>query len=222
MNKKIIILALFSLFLFTSPAHATRYVPPYVDSVVHWGIGLVKVDKTITIYKENSASSPVLEVISWNERGKIDLLNNRRHNIAVNHIFTAFVGSHGAAFLSMEDEDDEWLKVCYDQKHQKFGWIKKSEGHEAFFWGEFFNAYARQSGLYFFRDIQRDKRRLYSRPEDNSQAVASFEHAKHINLWLIRGNWMLVKVTNYDNTVKTGWIRWRNDEGRLFAFVELR
>lgn len=217
--KKIILLFI-SLFLTFNLAKATDITPQYTNSVGFWGIGLAKMGKDITIYQDQDENSRIVEVLKWDEAGNLYHKSISRYSIG--QVFVAFLAQNNLAFMSMDDEDELWIKVCYDQKFQKFGWVKKEEGHEAYFWKDFFNTYAKQNGLYVFRDVKPEYRQLYSKPEDEAQTVDKFEYAKYITPYLMKGNWMLVKVLNYDNTKKTGWIKWRDENGRLFAFVHFR
>ena len=42
---------------------------------------------------------------------------------------------------------------------------------------------------------------------------------RFISPWLIRGNWMLVKVKDFKDS-KTGWIQFRGSDGKLRLFVK--
>ena len=43
-----------------------------------------------------------------------------------------------------------------------------------------------------------------------------------INLSVIKGNWMLVTVVDADRTPKTGYIRWRSDDGIKYLFPDVK
>ena len=45
---------------------------------------------------------------------------------------------------------------------------------------------------------------------------------KKINLTAIKGNWALVSVYDIDKTPKTGYLRWRSDEGVIYAFPNIK
>jgi len=210
---------IFALFFSINTALADVF-PVYTDSVVSWGIGLAKVEKKIVIYKNNDETSNIVEVIVWDEQGNVSHKNPGV--LQISNAFVAFVPSNNTALFAVDDEDDDWIKICYNQKQQKYGWIKKADGHKVIDWQDFFKTYGRKYGVYLFKDISKDSRQLYAKPQSGAQSVDSFTYTKNISPWLIRGNWMLVKIINYDNTKKTGWVKWRDESGKLLIFTYLK
>jgi hypothetical protein len=63
---------------------------------------------------------------------------------------------------------------------------------------------------------------LRAKTEDNSQIVARINHPQFIKLNVIRGNWALVSVVDIDKTPKTGYIRWRSDDGIKYLFPNIK
>ena len=61
---------------------------------------------------------------------------------------------------------------------------------------------------------------LFGAPVKQTNTIGSLEMPKLIVPWLIRGNWILVKVTDFQNQMKTGWINFRGDDGKLKLFVK--
>ena len=47
-------------------------------------------------------------------------------------------------------------------------------------------------------------------------------YVKQIKLTAVRGNWALVSVFDIDKTPKTGYMRWRSDEGVIYAFPNIK
>ena len=45
---------------------------------------------------------------------------------------------------------------------------------------------------------------------------------KKINLTAIKGNWALVSVSDLDKIPKTGYIRWRSDNGMKYYFPAMK
>ncbi len=137
-------------------------------------------------------------------------------------IFILYSPKENMVFLSVEDEDDDWINVCFDQKNLKFGWVKKENGkHGAKFYSykDLFFEFGKKHGIYTFRNLPADFKTLHSSPSIESNVVDEFDYPKFITPWLIQGNWMLVKVVTMDNETKTGWFHWRSDNGRLYGFI---
>jgi hypothetical protein len=63
---------------------------------------------------------------------------------------------------------------------------------------------------------------MYGTPEDTIKTISVMNHPNIINLNLIRGNWMLVTVVDADRTPKTGFIRWRSDDGKKYLFPAIK
>ena len=79
--------------------------------------------------------------------------------------------------------------------------------------------FGKKHGLYLLDDSNKN---LYSKAEDGAQVVDSFKYAKYIEPWFVNGNFLMVKIIDYDNKQKTGYIRWRTDDGKLLVFVKFR
>ena len=217
--KKIILTILFSIiFMLKANADVT---PQYLSSVAHFGIGVAQIDKNIKIYEKPDVNSKMQAQIIWDEKGDL-FCKNTKMKCEAKDIFLGFAPSNNAAILSVEDENNEWINICYNQRHRLFGWVKKSEYTKYLSWGEFLISYGKKYGMYLFRDVPKEYKRLYSAPDNESACVDSFFLATHIEPWLMRGNWILVKVENYDDKQKTGWLRFRGDDGRFFGFVNLK
>lgn len=217
--KKILLTITF-LFIFTLASNAD-VTPQYLSSVAHFGIGVAKSGKNIKIYEENNSKSNIKAQIIWDEFGNLECKNTKM-SCEAREIFLGFAPSNNVALFSVEDETDEWIYICYNQRFRLFGWIKKDQYTDYLSWGEFLIDYGRKYGLYLFRDVPKEYKTLYASPDPKSPAVDSFFLATHITPWLVRGNWILVKVENYDDTQKTGWLHFRSETGRFFGFANLK
>ena len=58
--------------------------------------------------------------------------------------------------------------------------------------------------------------------EDNSQVVARMNLPKFIKLHAVKGNWVLVSVSDIDEQPKTGYVRWRADNGVKYLFPAIK
>lgn len=210
-----ILLLLLSIFI-TLPSYAD-YMPTYVNSSAYYGNGLIAVKSKIIVYKEQDTSSQVLAIIDKDKIQSSSLLAQKE-----DQTFIASVKSKDIYLLSVEKDTDEWFYVCYNRPKKLFGWVKKSELTDYMSYPDFYNLYGRKYGLYIFRNLEDKYKKLYSSPDLNSNVVDTFYYARHIALWLIAKNWMLVKVTTFDGQTKTGWFRWRLDNDEITIFPKLR
>ncbi len=210
------------LFCITGKASAD-FMPAYTNSINHFGIGAARVTNYIEIYEKPDLNSGVKERIYWNSAG--NYIAEDKNNKNPNDVFIVYMPDENRVFLSAEDENEEWINVCYNQKKKEFGWIKKENGkHGAKFYlyRDLIFEYGKKYGFYTFRNLPENLKTLHSSPNANSSIVDDFNYPKYISPWLIQGNWILVKVTTADNQTKTGWFRWRSDDGRLFGFVNFK
>lgn len=197
-------------------------MPSYTNSINHFGIGAARVTSYITIYKEPDLNSKVVKKIYWNN---IENFITDKKEESPKEIFIAYLPKENNVFFSVEDENDDWVKVCYNQKKLLFGWVKKeneNQGAKFYTYKDLFFELGKKYGIYTFRNLADENKKLYSAPNKEAKVIDDFNYPKHISPWLIQGNWMLVKVTTYDNKTKTGWFKYRTDEGRLNGFIKLR
>lgn len=214
--KKIILFFLFFLF-FQNIASAFYSLPNTSVSQSHWGIGVVKVPEVIAIYSEpNIFSDKIFEIqIKDNEY----LCNQKECKVSP---FVAFHPQKKVTLMIAEDEQNSWAYVCYNQEAKTFGWVKLDDDTKFYTWGKFINLYGRQNGLYLFKDVKKNDKMLLAQPFSGSQSVDKFEYPKHISPWYVSGNFVMVKLLDYDNVQKTGWLRWRTDEGKILLFPDFK
>ncbi len=216
--RKIVLLLICLVFTVLS-----AYCNPYYSSdIQNSGYGVVELTETTTIYQEPSETSEILEVLNLHEaEPNFSMMYEEKRS---SYYFLAKTSDKNKAFLVVTDEnDDGWFQVCYSQKENLYGWIKLPK--ESFkTWKDFFNTYARQNGLYIFKDVPGEERKLYARPFEKNQdkvTVANYDHAYAIKLATIKGNWALVRVLDVNNSEKIGFLRWRTDDGKLLLFPKL-
>ncbi|HCB11604.1 MAG TPA: hypothetical protein DEO94_05660, partial [Cyanobacteria bacterium UBA11991] len=63
---------------------------------------------------------------------------------------------------------------------------------------------------------------LKSSPDDMAQNISTINLPKIIRLNLIRGNWALVSIMDLDKTPKTGYVRWRSDDGVRYFYPDIK
>lgn len=211
MVKKFIIL--FCLTVLTSlPSFCKDVIPTYSTTLHTKTYGFYQVSKLIVLHESPDENSKIVQTISWT-KDKI-----MPENTNYEDVFSLFIGSKELALMAVEDETEDWVKLIYDNKNNKSGWMKKDDPYKFMTWINFYNAYGKKYGLKILKDAPEGIEALHSQPEDKSQVVARINHAEYIKLNVIRGNWALVTVVDLDRTPKTGYIRWRSDDGIKYLF----
>ena len=217
--KKFLFLVFVFLFSF-NPSFAD-YMPAYTNSILHFGIGAVSVRGNITVYPDNNTDSKPLAIFQI-DKNYFDCKKQGVKKCLADDSFVAYVCEKETALFSVEYDADEWYYICYDQSRKLFGWIKKSESIDFIPWENLIDTYGRKYGLYLFRNVDDKYKKLYPAPNEIKPALDDFYYPKHIALWLISGDWILVKLTGYDNVTKTGWMRWRLDNKGLIVFPKFK
>ena len=206
-------LLIFIMFFLVCCSAFGKNVPLYSTSININGIGVIKLPQKFTVYEEANKKSKVLADFTWGEAEGAYIKDDYSDN------FIIFDPLQNTAFMTVvEDSDDTgWYKVCYDQKNGLTGWVYPGK-YIFYSWLFFFNRYGKKDGLYAFRDLDNTQKRLYSKPDFDSQVINKFEKAKDIRVQVFRGNWVLVRVYDYEGGVKIGWLNWRTPEGKLRYF----
>jgi len=207
------------LFLFFGIAPVCADHSPYYINSSHIGAGVISVEDDITIYEKENVKSGVVALIKI-EDNKIAIKEKGIKNPLIETTFIIYKKNPQYAFLSVEKDTDDFYYVCYDRKRNLFGWVLKKDTIDFINWESFLNLYGRKFGIYLLRNVPDNYKKLYSAPDTNSTLVDSFNFPKHIALWLIKGDWVLVKVTTYDGLTKTGWMRWKLDDNTIIAFPD--
>jgi len=214
--KKIIIL--FLIFL-NFMAYAD-VMPYYVNSLRRYGIGYTSVRSPLIMHREAKMDSEILETLNFDFKGNVScLINSKRCEI--DEIFAGYSESKKIALLTTLDETQGWSMVCFNQTERPIcGWVEEKD-NKFYNWTDFFDILGKKYGLYLFKDLQKADKILYAGPFKNTNSTGSIELPKAINPWLVRGNWVLVKVHDFNNQLKTGWFNFRDDKGKLKLFVKL-
>ena len=71
-------------------------------------------------------------------------------------------------------------------------------------------------------NLPSEYKKMHTSPGDEAQLVKEIPYCpEQIELMYIRGNWMLIRVIDFDQSAPVGWIRWRSDDGKIFVFPRL-
>lgn len=207
--KKIILIVCMCFML---PVFADN-MPFYVDTIPKDAIGMFQIGDNITIYSHPEANSKVVK--------KMDFSYNPE--TMPDNTFALLINEKKLGFLYVSDiGDDGWVEVIYNRMNNSRGWVQTEDRFQFMPWLSFYNMYGRKYGLRLMKDAPEDVENLHSKSEDLSQNVSKLRYVKQIRLTAIRGNWALVSVVDIDKTPKMGFLRWRSDDGKIYAFPNIK
>lgn len=214
MKKFLLILAI--LLLMPVKGFCENVVPQYV-SIEHTNtLGLYQAPSEIVLYKEPYQSSNIVHSISW--------IGDKifPESVKANDLFIVFLPQKNLGFLAVTDETDEWVQVIYNNSTGSKGWIKKDDPYRFMSWIMFYNMYGKKYGLNLLKEAPPEAKDLHTSTDDKSQIVGTINMPQKINLNAMRGNWALVSVMDIDKTPKTGYVRWRSDNGVKYYFPAIK
>lgn len=207
MKKILIIIAIFCML----PALADT-APYYIKSVPQEAIGVYQTDKSITLYQEPNTESEIIKTVDFSYNS----------TTMPESSFAILINDKQLGFLYVTDiDEDGWVQVLYDRKKNLTGWTQTIDRMQFQPWLNFYNLYGRKYGIRVLKDAPEDTYTLYSKCEDLSQPVSKVNHVQKIKLTKISGNWALVSVMDLDKTPKTGWMKWRGDDGKIYVFPNI-
>lgn len=210
MIKKLI-MVIFSVFM-AIPAFADT-MPFYMDSIPKSTLGLYQTDKEINLFSHPEANSDLIKKMEFSYDPET----------MPDNVFAVLLNEKKLGFLYVSDiGDDGWVQVIYDKRTGAKGWVQTVDRMQFLPWLNFYNLYGKKYGLRFFKDAPDDLEVLRAKSEENSQIVSKLRYIKQIKLTVIRGNWALVSVFDIDKAPKTGYMRWRSDEGVIYAFPNIK
>ena len=201
------------IFMFFSLPVFADTMPFYVDSIPKTALGLYQTDKELVLFSHPEANSNVIKKMefSYNPETMPD------------SVFAVLINEKKLGFLYVTDIGDEgWVEVIYDKRTGAKGWVQVQDQMQFLPWRNFYNLYGRKYGLRMLKDAPKDLEVLRAKSEDLSQIVAKFNYVKQIKLTVIRGNWALVSVQDLDKVPKTGYLKWREKDGTIYAFPNIK
>jgi len=215
-NMKKTILTLLLFLALAGGTFAADVVPSTVSLNAANTFGVYQVGHAIAVFEEPDENSAVKQKIVWTKDSVIPA--DLKHV----DLFAVYIEKKDLALMSVTDETDDWVEVIYDNSKGSKGWIKKDDPYKFNTWMNFYNMYGRKYGLTILKDAPETAYNMYGSTEDGAKVISTINHPELINLNIIRGNWMLVTVVDADKTPKTGYVRWRSDEGVKYFFPKLR
>lgn len=215
--KKII--SIIFIILAVCPVVFADVAPYYINSLRRYGIGFTKVQSPLVMRLEPKNDAKVLETLTFDYNNSAACEINKT-KCEFDDIFAQYSTSKKLAFLTTIDATEGWNMVCFNQAMNPVcGWVEE-EKNKYYNLSEFFDEFGKKYGVYLFKDLKKTDKILYAAPLQETNATGSIEMPRHISPWLIRGNWMLVKVNDFNNQSKTGWIRFRGNDNKLRLFVK--
>jgi len=187
--------------------------PCYLNQIPASAIGVYQTSKELALYTHPEANSQIIKklTLSYNSETMPE------------NVFALLINQKELGFLYVTDiDEDGWVEVIYDKTSGSKGWVKTEDKMQFLPWINFYNLYGRKYGIRILKDTPKDFYTLYSRSEDLSQPLSKLNYVQKIKLTKISGNWALVTVVDLDKTPKTGWLKWRNSDGVIFAFPNIK
>lgn len=209
MLKKLLII----FIMFVSLPVFADTMPFYIDSIPKGTLGLYQIDKALTLFSHPESNSEVIKTFefSYNPETMPD------------NMFALLLNEKQLGFLYVSDISEEgWVQVIYDKQTGAKGWVMTVDRMQFQPWLNFYNLYGRKYGLRLLKDAPEDVEVLKAKPEELAQTISKFNYVKQIKLTVLRGNWALVSVFDIDKTPKTGYLRWRSDDGVIYAFPNIK
>ena len=208
MKKVFLIIAMFLML----PAFAD-VIPYYMESIPKDAIGMYQTGDSITIFSHPEANSEVIKQMDFSYKPET----------MPDSVFALLLNNKKLGFLYVSDIGDEgWVEVIYNKQSGAKGWVKTEDRFQFLPWLSFYNMYGRKYGLRLLKDTPDEIEVLHAKSEDLSQNVGKLRYVKQIRLTAIRGNWALVSVVDIDQSPKTGYLRWRSNEGVIYAFPNIK
>jgi len=196
--------------------NAANVVPDVILPSTINTYGVYQVGHSIVLYEEPDEQSPVKQKIVWDDSNVIP------QDLSKANLFVVYQQDKDFALMSVTDETDEWVEVIYNNANGSRGWLKKDDPFKFNTWVNFYSMYGRKYGLKILKGAPQSVYNLYGSPEEGVKKISTINHPELINLNFIRGNWMLVTVVDADKTPKTGYIRWRSDNGTKYLFPNIK
>lgn len=215
MKKIFLIFAI--LLLMPLNALSANIVPQYVSINQTNTLGVYQVPNEIVLYSEPSETSNIIHSISW--------IGDKifPETIKPQDLFLVYLPDKNLGMLAVSDDTEDWVQVIYNNSTGAKGWIKKDDPYRFMSWIMFYNMYGKKYGLDMLKEVPETAKDLHASPSDKSQIVGTIKvPVQKINITAIMGNWALVSVFDIDRVPKTGYIRWRSDNGVKYFFPAIK
>lgn len=188
-------------------------MPFYVDTIPRNVLGMYQIGQNIKIYSKPDINSKIIKEMEFSYIPET----------MPDNTFALLLNEKKLGFLYVSDiDDDGWVEVIYNRINNAKGWVQTEDRLQFLPWLSFYNMYGRKYGLRLMKDAPEEVENLHAKSDDLSQNISKIRYVKQIRLTAIRGNWALVSVVDVDKTPKTGYMRWRSDDGKIYAFPNIK
>ena len=184
-------------------------VPLNTEDIPLDSIGVYQTDKKITVYEKPDSKSVVLLERTLDYQ-----------DVPADSMYAVMISGNHLGYLYATDTSDyeDWVQVIYDKEKNLKGWVRKSDDFQFLPWVNFINLYGRKYGMCVLRNKAPQILGIFSQPDDNAQVLGKISRPKLIRLTSVEGIWMLVSVLDFTSDTTTGYIKWRDEKGRIFLF----
>jgi hypothetical protein len=195
------------------PAVYADTAPYYVESVPNNAMGVYQTDKELTLYEAADKNSEIIKTIEF----------SYKKETMPEGSFALLINEKQLGFLYVTDiDEDGWVEILYDRKNNLKGWTQTADRMQFLPWMNFYNMYGRKYGIRILKDAPENTYTLHAKNEDLSQSLSKLNHVQKIKLTKISGNWALVSAMDLDKTPKTGWLKWRDSDGTIYVFPNIK
>lgn len=208
------ILVFFTAFFILNLTAKANILPVSTGDISPFAVGMYQMPKNILVYSRPDLNSAVLYRANW------DYSSFNCSKGTANDIFAVFIQQKELAYAQVTDYVEDWVEIIYCKKPIKKGWVK-SEDLRFMLWRNFYNTYGRKYGLYIISDAPKEVKDLHSGSSEESQVMQTLMKPQKIKFTVIKGNWALVTAIE-NNIGKTGYMRWRSDNGEIYAFPAIK
>lgn len=213
---KKIFLSIFMVLFLALGCFAKDIIPTQPSMEGVRTVGLYQVKDDITIYKFPDEDAQILYRVRWNKEEFFP------DSIGADNFFSVFIAKKDLAYVNVVDIVDGWVEIVYDNSKGLTGWIKEDDPYKFMTWTNFYTTYGKKYGLNILKGAPSTCKDIKGSPDDLSQTISTMNMPQKIHLNLIRGNFALVSVMDLDKTPKTGYIRWRSDNGVRYFFPAIK
>ena len=203
---------IFLSMLFILPAFADT-MPYYTNNIPKSAIGVYQTGEKLTIYSHPEPNSAIVKEFdfSYNPETMPD------------GVFAILLNEKKLGFMYVSDiGDDNWIEVIFNKYTGEKGWVMAEDRFQFLPWLSFYSMYGKKYGLRLMKDTPDSVEVLHSKPEDLAQNIGKLNYVKQIKLTKIQGNWALVSVFDIDKVPKIGFLKWRDNDGKIYAFPNIK